>query len=145
MNSLPLADKLDLAFRRLRKPDGSRFIYADVAGVSNSAISRLRKGHNDETSFWNMVGVARTLGIPLDYFADDLTRDEAEAILDEVEERPRRITAEEKIRWETADTLALLSTRASRMDSEQISVLRTLVDQAMIALDLPPGWQDDLT
>ncbi len=126
---LSVAEKTDLLFRRMRKPNGRRYIYDDVPGASNSAISRLRRGGQEEPFFWVMVNVARTFGVPLTYFSDELTHDQANELLDWVEGRPQQMREEERVRLETANTLATLAVRCAQMAPDQVSRLRTWLDQ----------------
>ncbi len=136
---LSVADKTDLLFRRMRKPNGRRYIYDDVPGASNSAISRLRRGGQEEPFFWVMVNVAQTFGVPLSYFSDSLTLEQANELLDWVEGRPQQMRDEERMRLETADSLATLAVRCAQMSPVEVTRLRTWLGEVLTDLNLHIG------
>ena len=132
--SMSLAEKIDLLFESIAHPDGGRFTYEElqsISGIRPSTISRMRNGQNIDPSFRTVAGLARAFGVPLRYFSQEMSMEEAQAFLAEVKQQERQIRQEEQERRETAEMLAILATRASHMDADTISVLREMVEYVM--------------
>ncbi|MGB3673275.1 MAG: helix-turn-helix domain-containing protein [Candidatus Nanopelagicales bacterium] len=75
-----LADKIDLLFRTVRRPDGSEYSYeaiaeelrkADGPTVSAAYLWQLRKGNRDNPTKAHLEALASFFGVPASYFFDD--------------------------------------------------------------------------
>ena len=129
--SMSLADKLDLLFATRQKQDGNRFTYEEIqsiSGIRPSTISRMRSGQNSDPSFRTIAGLAEVFGVPLRYFSNDMTLDEARALLLELDTEERQVTEAERNRQQTAEKLAMLALRAAQMDASTISMLNEMID-----------------
>lgn len=75
-----LADKIDLLFRTVRKPDGSEYSYEAIARelrsdtgptISAAYLWQLRKGNRDNPTKAHLEALAAFFGVPASYFFDD--------------------------------------------------------------------------
>ena len=80
-----LADKIDLLFRTVRRPDGSEYSYeaiaeelrkADGPTVSAAYLWQLRKGNRDNPTKAHLEALASFFGVPASYFFDDQSSEE---------------------------------------------------------------------
>jgi len=76
----PLADKIDLLFRTVRRPDGTEYSYeaiaeelrkADGPTVSAAYLWQLRKGNRDNPTKAHLEALASFFGVPASYFFED--------------------------------------------------------------------------
>jgi transcriptional regulator with XRE-family HTH domain len=85
-----LADRLNVLFERIRKPDKSRYSLREVADaitaagepISHAYIGQLRSGEKDNPNLRHLRGLARFFGVPVEYFTSDEVADGVDRELD---------------------------------------------------------------
>lgn len=120
-----LADKLDVLFRTVHRPDGREYSYRDVAHeierqchlkVSPSYIWQLRTGQRDNPTVRHLEALATVFGISPTYFLHT----------DEAEQTQAELSLLAALRDVGIRTLAL---RAHGLSAESLESLRELVER----------------
>lgn len=126
---LTLEERVDLLFTH--PPRSRRLTYSDVqrlGGVEPAAISRIRSGQTMEPSYLTVQGLARAFGIPVEYFYISLSREEAIAFLNDVDNNE----LQELVRSKTPDPrqqkLYNIAARADQLDEEGIDQIIQMID-----------------
>jgi transcriptional regulator with XRE-family HTH domain len=142
---MSLAEKLDFLIHQMRIRAGSRITYDDLfqmTGVQPSTISRIRNGSNQDPTLSTVLKLCEAFQVPIQFFADEMTRDDAERFMQALRGEQVRQTEQERKRQETAERLAILATRAIRMDDASLTALEQMMSyvaqQQGVGLDQDP-------
>ena len=129
-----IAGKVKLLFELITQPNGKKFTYENIKNmgeVEPSTLSRIRNGQNQDPLFSNMVGLANAFDVSLDYFATEMTEDEARAYI--LQNRDKEYLAELKAQereriHSRADGLAK---RTYHLDQEAIDAVESIVNYVL--------------
>jgi transcriptional regulator with XRE-family HTH domain len=133
------ADKLDLLFRRVTRPDGKPYTYDDVATaiqaagttISGSYIWQLRKGEKDNPTIKHVRGLAEFFGVEPAFFFDDAAAERITAQLDQLRAEQERLQG-----LRNDDEAQLVALRTSELDPPRRALVMDLlavVEQAQAA------------
>jgi len=136
--TLTLAQKIELLFETVRRPDGKRFTYEDLeraTGIKPSSLSRLRGGDYTDPHLSTIAAIAKAFGVRLSYFATEMTEVEAReylhskdaSLLDQL-----RLKEQDRQRRFRSRGVAEVALRASYLDEAGIQTIIDMIDYVLI-------------
>lgn len=141
---ITLAEKVKLLFANIKHPDGKKFTYDYIRGITDidpSTVSRIRSGQNQDPTFSNIARLARVFDVSLDYFSTEMTADEASAYLQQYRDSGSgdayfgELKAQAQQRSE--NRAGVLALRASHLDNEALEAVEMMINYVLKQKGVP--------